>query len=648
MAPSWRFYEQLATDPIRNPIAGEFFSTEAVENVAEAVVREGIQNSLDARLRKDQRKREKAHVRIFVSGHEGALSSAKARKWFEGLWRHVLAKGNGLRDQPALDDVCPYIVFEDFGTSGLDGDPQAHLVVEGEVNHFLNFFRAEGHSDKGAEDRGSWGVGKTVFPRASRISTFFGLTVRHSDKRQLLLGRSILKYHSIDTQAYKSDGYFGYPRSGDGLMLPIEDRDVIEEFKKDFGIKRATESGLSIVVPWYDPDGEDTITWETVLIAVLKGFFYPILMGHLVVTIDSPSKQIHLNADNLLYEVAKLEKDLSISFSPLIDLAFWAQTRKEEEFVLLNKPKETGSPQWSSELIPSDVVAKIRDAVTTRQRIALRVPMTVQLKADGPKETFFDVFLEHSEDSLRPVFIRDELIISDVKSPRTSQMRALVIVGHPPLANMLRDAETPAHTQWNADTGNFKNKYKFGPGVIRFVRQSVAEIMRIVNQAEQKPDPSITIDFFSLPAEPDESDAIPARERKPKGKKDDKGPVDIPPIPPSPPPQLRIIDLEGGFAIRSGRTGLPPAKYIEVKVAYDIRRGNALRKYSSADFDFARPPIRVDQIRGATVLAAEANCLRFRPDNDDFNIEVRGFDLDRDLYIRAEVVVGEEDGDQAR
>ena len=47
MSLGWQFYAQQTTDPIRNPIAGEFFSTEAVGNVAEALVREGIQNTLE-------------------------------------------------------------------------------------------------------------------------------------------------------------------------------------------------------------------------------------------------------------------------------------------------------------------------------------------------------------------------------------------------------------------------------------------------------------------------------------------------------------------------------------------------------------------------------------------------------------------------
>ena len=263
MSPKWQYYKQQATDPVRNPIAAEFFSTEAVGDVAQALVREGVQNTLDARLRQGNGSRVQARVRIYVSGPTGALPEARVRHWFDGIWPHTGAPGNGLRDQPEGPEPCPFLVFEDFGTFGLTGDPEAHVVTAGTANHFLNFFRAEGHSDKSGEDRGSWGVGKTVFPRASRMSSFLGLTVRSDDRRQLLFGRSILKYHSVGGTAYKSDGYFGRPRD-DGFMLPIEEAGEIDRFRKDFHLKRRDESGLSVVVPWYEVNNEDGITGEKV------------------------------------------------------------------------------------------------------------------------------------------------------------------------------------------------------------------------------------------------------------------------------------------------------------------------------------------------------------------------------------------------
>jgi len=640
-AETWQFYKQQATNPIHNPISGEFFSTEAVGDVTEAIIREGMQNTLDARQEKPDGKRQTAHARIFLSELEAALPPSDAQRWFKPLWPHITAPDNGLRNQPAADQPCHYLVFEDFGTIGLKGDPQEFRLHERVANHFLNFFRAEGHSDKGGDDRGSWGVGKTVFPRASRIGSFFGLTRRADDGRRLLLGRSILKYHRVNGEPYTSDGYFGLSRK-DGFMLPTENASTIDRFCDDFNIKRKDDSGLSIVVPWYE-NGGDGVTREKVIAAVLKGFFYPILRGSLEVTVATPSGEISLHANTIIETLGHMDSE----FLPLVKMAEWAWTHPPSEFLSLLPPPPERAQTWSADLVPPEVVLKIRQALAQRQGIALRIPIHVQLRGGDPVKTFFDVFMEHSEqDSEKPVFIRDDLIIPKVTSPRVSQVRSLVIVEQPPLATLLRDAETPAHTYWDSGTGNFKDKYLKGTGVITFVSRSVSELLRIVNQAEQQPDPTITIDFFSVPAPPDDDDTVPGRRRKSR-----PAPGGGPTPPTEPPPtvtprRFRIEKLAGGFGIRPGQPGAPLPPFIDISVAYDIRKGNPLRKYHPADFDLGREPIRQAANAGLSVSSAEGNRMLVAIGEPDFLLDVTGFDADRDLYVKA-VVKEAADVDQA-
>ncbi len=633
----WRFYPQQPTDPIRNPISGEFFSTEAVGDPTDGLVREAVQNTLDAR-QKFGANRETAKVRIYLSGVSGALSASKVSTWLDGLWPHAEAPGNGLGDQPKRQDICPFLVYEDFGTTGLTGDPSEHQVVEGNQNNFLNFFRAEGHSDKGEHDRGSWGVGKTVFPRASRISSFFGLSVRSDDQRALLLGRSILKYHRIGKQVYKSDGYFGEFR-GDGFALPIEQPLALDQFRQDFRLKRLSEPGLSIVVPWYEADTDDGLTHNKVVFALLGGFFYPILMGHLSVLIQTPTSSLSLDATSIASAVAKLPGDEAQELSSMLELATWAQTRLEPEFRHLASPPGEGTQKWTPALMTTEVIQAVRTAFERREQVALRVHMHVQPRSSAsPIATFSNVFLEHSDlDSNKPVFIRDELIITDVKAPRISQVRALVIVEDRPLANLLRDAETPAHTQWNPTTGNFKNKYKFGAGAIDFVRLAVSEILRIVNQSEQKPDPSITVDYFSIPIPPDadDDDAIPARKKKAKDKKGGALPTTVPTIPPTP-RRFRIDRMRGGFSLRPADPSVQVPFEVSVRVAYDVRKGSPLKKYHEADFQLGKGPIRFEE-RGVKVTAANQNRMIAAITAADFRLDVLGFDPDRDIYVRADV-----------
>src|SRR5439155_11153716 len=80
----WSFLHQLPGYTAREPIQGEFFSTEAISNTAEALVREGIQNALDA-----GRPGVRVRVRLFLSGTGAAAARPEAvRPYLAGVWPH--------------------------------------------------------------------------------------------------------------------------------------------------------------------------------------------------------------------------------------------------------------------------------------------------------------------------------------------------------------------------------------------------------------------------------------------------------------------------------------------------------------------------------------------------------------------------------
>ena len=54
-------------------------------------------------------------------------------------------------------------------------------------------------------------------------------------------------------------------------MLPTSDHEALADFRNDFRVKRQGESGLSILVPWYEISGDDSMTPDKVTAAVLKG-----------------------------------------------------------------------------------------------------------------------------------------------------------------------------------------------------------------------------------------------------------------------------------------------------------------------------------------------------------------------------------------
>src|SRR5438552_12980037 len=85
MNPRWHFNLRRASDRMRDSANDAFFTAESLENLSEALVREGIQNSLDAAWRDAGGVRQvrvricfvpnaPAEVRQFLAGH---FSSAR-------------------------------------------------------------------------------------------------------------------------------------------------------------------------------------------------------------------------------------------------------------------------------------------------------------------------------------------------------------------------------------------------------------------------------------------------------------------------------------------------------------------------------------------------------------------------------------------
>jgi hypothetical protein len=631
MTYSWRFNRMHPSVKAREPIQGEFFATDAISNPGEALVREGIQNTLDAR-----RNGEKVMVRIRVSGTGAAVARNSVDPFLNGLDDHLKAPENGLREIPNDGDKCPVLVFEDFGTTGLLGDPVEWKPASGSHNHFYYFFRAEGRSDKGEKDIGRWGVGKQVFPRASRINSIFGLTVRNDDKKKLLMGMAVLKSHDLNGTRYAPDGWLGLSENGDdGLILPIEDSAFIDAFSKAFDVQRGDEPGLTVVVPWCDLD----LTDENLVRAVLRDYFWPILRGQLEVIVETGSIQTILDASSLENEIKKIGNELEREILPLVELAKWASRLTDPDYVQLTSPDANRSWQWSKELFPEDSLSDLRNRYERGEKIAIRVPVSVRKKNHPPRGSSFDIFLyrDGSEQSGRPVFIREGIIIPDVRAPRTRGVRSLVNAEDGPIAAFLGDSENPAHTQWQKDGANFRGKYVSGASDLPFVIRSVHEIVNILCDQDKKEDRRLLADLFSIPAPPEDRESRMRDKKKP----DKPGPNPDKPTPPH--PRLRPFNIDrikGGFVVRNGDTnGLPPPKALYIRAAYQVRRGNSFKKYHTDDFDFSQH--MNTQLTGATALEKKRNSLRVEIDSNDFRVEMTGFDPKRD--VRVEVRREEDD-----
>lgn len=630
--PGWHFKRRERSDEVADPIQGEFFDEasdpeERRRGPAASLVREAIQNSLDAQVGN-----EPVHVRFYLSAADG-LTAERAQNWFAGLWPHLRARRAGLRDVQPDPRACRFIIIEDFGTSGLEGNPRRGTTPEeDERDDFFAFFRANGLSGKAGREGGRWGVGKSVFNRASRINTFLALSLRESDHGTHLVGRCFLLTHKINGTEYQPYGRYGLVEQDD-FVLPVEDAGTLDAFRRDFCVARELETpGLSVVVPYVDEE----ITVEAIRSAVVREYFWPILTGRLTVAIGgSQCGSVRLDPDTLLCCADEEDRaGLGIEMRSLIQFAIDAQTAPESGVTTLHQSGDP--PRWTESLFPEGRLGELANRYKRCELLAFRIPVSVrESQQRTARNSSFLVYIRPDRDGkgYPPVFVRSGLIIPKARERRVKghSVHALVVIDEPGLSSMLGDAETPAHTHWSPDSRNFRDKYEDGAAVINFVKAAPVQIVDILSRAREERDWLALADFFPVPPE---DEGLPEEDSG-----TDAG-TDAEPPPPPPPGRLpqpyRIEHVAGGFrVVRDNPADTPLPAALRIRVAYDTTRGNPLKRYHPADFDLSQPPIRVEVTAGQ-VAERIRNHVLVRPDDDDFRMEIRGFDENRDLYVKAE------------
>ncbi len=613
---------------MRDSANDAFFTAESLENLSEALVREGIQNSLDAAQRDTGGVRQ---VRVSIRFVPNA--SQEVRQFLSDQFssaRQNFERGLAQSNLNALfGEDCGYLVFEDFGTRGLTGDVNEWRLERAEQNAFFSFFRAEGRSSKSGESLGRWGIGKQVFPTASRLHAMFGLTVRADNPTRALMGSAVVKTHSIEEQDYQPDGWFGCRESDDEPVKPVTDSEFIDAFEKAFELKRGKERGLSVVVPSVD----ERVNAADLRRGIIRSFFWPILLGDLVVDLAAVGETWRIDAETL----ALHRTLLPAAEAAVIEFANWASTAKPEERVTLPED-ETLRPNWKEfgeQLLSEDKLREIGSRLETQQRVEIRVPVRVRPKNGDRVESmsYFTVYIASCRDAgHRPIFLRDGIVITDVHCPQMSGNRSLVVVEHAPLAGLLGDSEGVNHTQWQKDSAKFHGRFIHGPDTIKFVTRSVYEIMQRLHATETKGDPNLLLDIFYLPTEEGPTEPI----KKPKNK--EPGPVvePAPPIPLATPKRFELDQVKGGFLLKPGKVTLEsfPVR-IRIEAGYAVRRGNAIKRWAPDDFAFVRAPLRQEQADGVAIIRADGKTLELEIRKPEFLFKISGFDTKRDLVVRA-------------
>lgn len=628
MLASWFFTRRNPASKARDPLQTELLTNDNFD-IAESLVRESIQNSLDARFNSGA----PVQIRIHLGRHS---QNAELSSHFRGFEEHLRASTRAGHVNPdALSGDCHYVVIEDFNTTGLTGDISAAYSTPDIPNNWYHFVRAEGISGKSQGNLGRWGVGKYVFPKSSDINAFFALTRRSGEPDTKLIGQAVLENHELAGVSYEPDGWFAETDSR-GFQLPISDTSVTEEFSRFWNVARTSEPGLSVVVPFISPK----FTKDQFVLAVTKAYYAAILAGDLsVVVSDQDSKAVHIHHGNVTVIASVLANSpQNLELSKQIELFAALQGIPSANRFSISPLRK--SEEWNKDVMDLSAGAKIRQKLDNGEIVEITCTQGVTRQGEREStDTHYRVIFRR-EDRVHAAaqYIRTGVLVSDAHIKKLTGMLSFCIVEDPLLVEMLGDAENPAHTNWTPND-RVKKNFKYAATAITNIKQAPHRLRKMIMDAQEDEDRVFFSDIFNIP-DPASGGTAANGKRGSRGKASAPSPTERSgnnTNAQKPVGNLLSVThaLEAGTVlVAASENGKDKLRRVTLAFAYDTLRGDPFEQWSEYDFKTADLPL---EIRGATVESISNNQLILSvTESQIFTMNIRGFDPKRNLKVRAQ------------
>jgi len=617
MAPKWNFLPTPKGGVNADASTDNFFMNES-GTVVDNLVRENIQNALDAQAGQQA-------VKVRFSLHQTPKAGVELVKDLLsnadhsviGHYRKAVEEKEGDPSEVNLSKPS-FLVIEDFNTKGLSGD-----IKSSEEGGFAMFWRNSGISDKsrGGNRGGSFGIGKVVNPMASVINTFFGITVRKTNRETVgagpyLMGQTMLRTHKYGGKRYQPYALFGEIRNE--FELPVENETYIAKFCAASGIiRQGNEAGFSLAIPF----PKEEFDQESTLKAVITHYFYPIAEGRLIVEVSMNGNPVVVDARSL----AKLASSIS---EQLENEVRFAQAIIEEKKRGMKAPSmklirtNMLKQPITSELFAADQLSELRGSYEAGELVVIEVPIETESKTERVIE--MSSFMVYFRKSQKPSthYIRAGISVhKNPKIPSHIKAQALLLAESGEIAELLRKSEGPAHEEWFQVSSQAVQIYEKARDTVGFVKTLLPGIASLLENDLVDEDVDILADDF-----PDSDSA---------GKDDDDNET----------PEEREIASAPDFIQASRRVNgevvitKGPAmedkenlgKACEITLQYlSAMRGAKWRPY---DFELSRLPI---EATGTVIRSAKGNKLQITL-TDDFKVVVPGLDKRKDVKVGAKL-----------
>jgi hypothetical protein len=274
-----------------------------------SLVREVIQNSIDARLNHDQP--------VVVDFQLNSLDTKNLQE-ITSLADHLKLAKETARIQSAAqavdfyeeaertiaEDSVLFLSIHDSNTTGLTGP------IEGPYGAWYALTKGAGLTQKTGPSLGSFGHGSKAPFVSSKLRSIFYLSVISADKNQKetrFQGKSILQSHrSSNGRMTQGTGFYGIPEN----CMPLLN-DAVPKWIKELRSHRTQDTGTTIIIPGSILD-QDSLS--SVSITAIANFFYAISKGVLEVNIGHLER---LTASNIVEKYRLYKARLEESFEEI-------------------------------------------------------------------------------------------------------------------------------------------------------------------------------------------------------------------------------------------------------------------------------------------------------------------------------------------
>ena len=581
----------------------------AVSGVVTSLIREMTQNSGDA---------PPGNEPVQMVFRLGKLDANRFADYVEGLPEHF----EQYPDQRALlagNRMVPYLVIEDFGTTGLEG--LYGLDADAADSNYVAFWRRYGESSKTDEHGGRHGLGKSTIASASKLRLFFGVTVRSNDpaRHLLLQGQISLKPHKVGSEVY--DAYGLWYDVSDDLFLPLIDK-AAARFMHDFELNRGKNPGLSVVIPF----PADDLNADNVIKAVIENTFHQIITEQLIVTVDDTkidAKTIFRLADK--YCLGSLKSAMALS----------ARVAKND-FPRATPRQETAKLRLKAEHFSDAAVQQMRERWIAGEVVAVDLPVRVQ-KRKMPRSEIGQVALfvrrEPNSDLTRETYVRGRVTVPLRQMAGRSNCVGLLAADKGIASTFLGDAEPPAHNRWLLY--RVRPHYIGSDAALRRIWYALKDFLDLVEEGkDDQPIKDAFVEYLSIPKAAEDDDDNPRPRPRPT-----PSPIPVPtPKPTVTPHSLRRID--GGFAYSYDPGDNEDVDGTRIVVSYRRRTGSNRAPKSVKFRDFpSEMPIEESSVADLEQVP-EPRRVIFNLANisPGYELRVTGFDTNRDLELRLETV----------